>query len=177
MPNINDHFEIEGPMTLDELRTLVADSTVGDWRRIRKSGPTYRDRFGPWSSPADGTLGVDHDSHVELAVYRPDIDLTIAYGMAEDQADRDLSFAWSDSFPDSKIREISLVDFFWRGSLVDRLNYVYVDGGRGILPLGDGHQGLRITGYELAVARLLSDIGDYGEFERYYSSVPFELQD
>lgn len=164
-------------MTLDELRTLVADSTASDWHRILKIGPTYRDRFGSWSSPADGTSGVDHDSHVELAVYRPDIDLTIAYGMAENQHDRDLSFEWSENFPDSKIREISLVDFFWRGSLVDRLNYVHVDGARGILPFGGGHQGLRITQYELTVARLLSDIGDYREFDRYYSSVPFELQD
>lgn len=90
-------------MTLDELRTLVADSTASDWHRILKIGPTYRDRFGSWSSPADGA--------------------------------------------------------------------------RGILPLGGGHQGLRITQYELTVARLLSDIGDYREFDRYYSSVPFELQD
>lgn len=164
-------------MTLDELRTLVADSTADDWHRILKIGPTYRDRFGSWSSPANGTSGVDHDSHVELAVYGPDIDLTIAYGMAENQDDRDLKFEWSENFPDSKIREISLVDFFWRGSLVDRLNYVHVDGARGILPLGGGHQGLRITRYELTVARLLSDIGDYREFDRYYSSVPFELQD
>ncbi|MGV0838071.1 hypothetical protein [Mycolicibacterium thermoresistibile] len=163
-------------MTLDELRTLVADSTASDWHRILKIGPTYRDRFGAWSGPGD-TSGIDHDTQVEVAVYRQDLDLTIAYGMAESQHDRDLKFEWSENFPDSTIREISLVDFFWRGSLVDRLNYVHVDGARGILPLGGGHQGLRITQHELAVARLLNDIGDYPEFDRYYSSVPFELQD
>lgn len=57
------------------------------------------------------------------------------------------------------------------------MNYVYVDGGRGIVPLGSGHQGLRITQYGLAVARLLSGIAEYDEFDRYYSSVPYELQD
>lgn len=78
----------------------------------------------------------------------------------------------------SNIREISIADIFWRGSLVDRVNYVYVDGGRGIVPLGRGNQGLSITQYELAVARLLSGIADYQEFDRYYySSVPFEMQD
>ncbi|MEN2511145.1 hypothetical protein [Gordonia polyisoprenivorans] len=163
-------------MPLNELRTQVAASTASDWQRILKIGPTYRDRFGAWSTPADGTLGIDHDRHGEAAMCRPDIDLTIAYGTAEIQHDRGLKFEWSKNFPDSNIREISLVDFCWRGSLVDRLNYAYVDGGRGIVPLGGGPQGLQITQYELAVARLLSGVGDY-EFDRYHSSVPFELQD
>lgn len=138
---------------------------------------TYRDRFGSWSSPADNTSGIDQDSHSEVAVYRPDIDLTVAYGMPNSQHEHKLKFEWSDNFPDSEIREISIADFFWRGSLVDRVNYVYVDGGRGILPLGGGHQGLRITQYGLAVARLLSGVAEYCEFDRYYSSVPYELQD
>lgn len=164
-------------MTLDELRTIIAGSTSRDWSRIKAMGPTYRDRFGSWSSPADGTSGIDHDSHAELAVYRPDIDLTIAYGMPESQNDHSLSFKWSEAFPDSAIREISIADIFWRGSLVDRVNFVYVDGGRGIVPIGGGHQGLRITQYDLAVARLLSGITDYHEWDRYFGAVPYELQD
>lgn len=164
-------------MTLDELRNLITDSTAYDWHRITKIGPTYRDRFGAWSSPASNTSGLEHDTHPDVAVYRPDIDLTIAYGMAEDKHERSLNFEWSHKFADSDIWQISLVDFFWGGSLVDRLNYVHVDGARGILPLGSGHQGLQITRYELAVARLLSDIADHREFDRYYSQVPFEIQD
>ena len=69
-----------------------------------------------------------------------------------------------------------VADIFWRGSLVDRVNYVYVDGGGAIVPLGRDNQGLRINQYELAVARLLSGIADYQEFDQYYSSVPFEMQ-
>lgn len=164
-------------MRLDELRTLVSESSEGDWHRIAKVGPTYRDRFESWSSPADGTSGVEHDGHTEVAIYRPDVDLAIAYGMPESRHDRDLAFKWASTFPDSNINEIKLIDFFWRGSLVDRLNYVYIDGARGILPLGGGHQGLLITHYELTVARLLSDLGNHTEFDRYYDSVPFELQD
>ncbi|UGT97752.1 hypothetical protein LTQ55_03710 [Mycobacterium intracellulare] len=164
-------------MTLDDLRTITVSSTRRDWSRIKAAGPTCRDRFGSWSSAADGTSGVEHDSHTEVAAYRPYIDLTIAYGMPESQHDRNLSFAGSDNFPDSNIREISIADIFWRGSLVDRVNYVCVDGGRGIAPLGRGNQGLSITQYALAVARLLSGIADYREFDRYYSSVSFEMQD
>lgn len=62
--------------------------------------------------------------------------------MPENQHERKLSFAWSESFPDTEIREISIADVFWRGSFADRINYVYVDGARGLLPLGGGHQGL-----------------------------------
>ena len=47
-------------MRLDELQTLIASSRPAEWRRIKLSGPTYRDRFGAWSSPADGTSGIDH---------------------------------------------------------------------------------------------------------------------
>lgn len=164
-------------MTFDELRTLIANSHARDWQRIKQTGPTYRDRFGAWSSPADGTSGLDHDTHAELAVYRPDIDLTIAYGMPQSQHGHSLTFKWSEAFPDSEIREISIADIFWRGSLVDRVNYVYVDGGRGIVPIGGGHQGLRINQYQLVVARLLSGIADYDDWDRYFGAVPYELQD
>ena len=110
-------------MRLDELQTTIANSHPDEWQRIKSTGPTYRDRFSSRSSPANNTSGIDHDSHVEVAVYRPDIDLTIAYGMSEGLHDHNLKFAWSENFADSKVREISIVDIFWRGSLVDRLNY------------------------------------------------------
>ncbi|MGW5456244.1 hypothetical protein [Nocardia sp. NPDC003979] len=163
-------------MRLDELRTIIASSAPSDWHRITNLGPTYRDRFGAWTGPNDSS-GLEHDTHSEIAVYRPDIDLTIAYGMSESQRDQSLAFEWSESFPDSQIREISLADFFWRGSLVDRVNYVYVDGARAILPLGSGHQGLKITRYDLAVAGLLDRVSGHDEFDRYFSLVPYELQD
>jgi hypothetical protein len=163
-------------MTLDELRNIIINSTPTDWSRITAMGPTYRDRFGSWTGPGDKS-GIDHDSHAEVAVYRPDIDLTLAYGMPESQHERSLSFAWSENFPDSEIREISIADVFWRGSLVDRINYVYVDGARGLLPLSEGHQGLRITQHGFAVARLLDRLSGHSEFDRYFSSVPYEVQD
>jgi hypothetical protein len=56
-------------MTLDELRTIIISSTSRDWSRITAAGPTYRDRFGSWSSPADGTSGVEHADYQELDRY------------------------------------------------------------------------------------------------------------
>jgi hypothetical protein len=166
-------------LNFNELRRTIINSDSSEWHRILRLGPTYRDRFGSWSSPSEGTSGIDTDSHSIVVVYKPDIDLTIAYGMSESMhSSRDeLTFKWSEAFPDKSIREISLVDVFWRGSLVDRVNYAYVDGARGILPLGEGHQGLRITRYDYSVARLLDELEGHREFERYYNAVPYEYAD
>ena len=164
-------------MDFAQLRETITTSDPSEWHRITNQGPTYRDRFSSWSSPANGTSGIDVDNHSYVAVYKPDIDLTIAYGMSESSRDQELSFKWSDAFPDKKIHEISIADVFWRGSLVDRVNFVHVDGGRCILPLGDGHQGLRITRYDYAVARLLDELEGGNRFEEYYGRVAFEVTD
>ncbi len=109
-----------------------------------------------------------------MAVYQPDIDLTIAYGMSAPGAPTRPSFQWA-TFPDPEV-SIHIADVFWRGSLVDRVDFVYVDGGRCILPLGDGHQGLRITRYEYTIARLLDSLESGDRFEEYYHGVPYEYQ-
>lgn len=43
-----------------------------------------------------------------VGVYRPNIDLTIAYGMAENQHDRDMTLLVRE-FPDSKVRQTVLL--------------------------------------------------------------------
>lgn len=165
-------------MDYEELRKTISESDASEWHWINRQGPTYRNRFSSWSSPANDTSGIDTDSHSSVAVYKPDIDLTIAYGMRESlHHNEKLNFEWSEAFADSKISEISIADVFWRGSLVDRVNFVYVDGGRCILPLGEGHQGLRITHYDYAVARLLDTFEGPNYFQDYYNRVAFEVTD
>lgn len=161
-------------MNLGELRDTIANSGTADWRRI-EGGPVYRDRFVHWESPANGTSGIEVHSHSSAAVYQPDIDLTLAYGMDAPGATRQPSFTWA-TFPDPDV-SIHIADVFWRGALVDRVDFVYVDGGRCILPIGDGHQGLRITRYGYAVARLLDSLENGDRFEEYCSGVPYEYQD
>lgn len=164
-------------VNLIELRQIIIDSSPDDWHKIYRQGPTYRDRFGEWSSPANGTSGLNHDSHVSTVVFINDIDLTISYGMSETHRDgsSSLDFKWSENFADKKIHQISLADIFWRGSLVDRVNFVNVDGARAVLPLGDGNQGLRITAFEQSVARLLDWIEGNRQFESYYDRVDYEV--
>lgn len=161
-------------MQFDELRTLITASRNSDWHRIR-SGPTYRDSFATWSSPADGSAGCEVHGHTYVAVYKPDIDITIAFGRESGLMSRDLKFGWAE-FPDPKV-SMHDADVFWRGSLVDRVNFVYVDGGRCALPLGLGHQGLEITRHEFAVARLIDALESGDRFDTYASGVPYEFVD
>lgn len=164
-------------MKFDELRQTIVDSHPSDWYPLNRSGPTYRDRFTYWTD-SDGVSGLIHDSHSSVAIFKPDIDITLAYGMGHEVRDGHeptLSFEWSKKFPDGEIREIVLADVFWRNSLIDRINYVYADGGRVLLPLGFGHQGLKISKFEYLLTRLLDRISGHDEFDYYFRRVPYDL--
>ena len=68
-------------------------------------------------------------------------------------------------------------DIFWRGSLVDRIHYALVDGARGILPMGQGRDGLKITGWERDAAKLLHYLkgGNFGTFDEFFDRVTFQV--
>ena len=161
--------------TLQEIRDLVRRSAPGDWHQIGE-GPTYRSRFA-YSKGPRGHWRLEEDSHHAVVVYVPDVDLTIAYGLDFDPWGSDApEFEWPKVFPDKSVH-IGLADIFWRGSLVDRVAYVLVDGGRGTLPIGGGKNGLMVTSWQRDVARLLHDVkgAGSGSFEEFFSRVPFEV--
>lgn len=162
--------------TLHEIRNLVRTSSSTDWHII-EDGPTYRNRFASSTGPGD-QWRLEEDSHHTVLVYIPDVDLTIAYGMTFDLrgSGPTREFEWSKVFPDPSV-EIDMADVFWRGSLIDRVDYAYVDGARGIVPMGGGHQGLKVTSYERDVARLLHSLrsGGFGTFERFFDRIPFQV--
>jgi hypothetical protein len=158
-----------------EIRDLVRQSEATNWHKI-EDGPTYRSRFESSTGPEQWRL--EEDSHGTVAVYMPDVDLTIAYGMELYPAVRDREFDWSINFHDISV-QLCFTDIFWSGSLVDRVIYALVDGARGVLPFGQGPEGLRVTTYERDVARLLHNIGGtgFGSFDSFFTRVPFELSD
>ena len=164
--------------SLEDIRGYVRNSGPDDWHVIEE-GPTYRNRFVNSVGPGE-QWRLDEDSHHTVLVYTPDVDLTIAYGMTFDIRDSGPSrkFEWSSVFPDSAV-EIDMADIFWRGSLVDRVDYAYVDGARGIVPMGGGHQGLKVTSYERDVARLLHSLkgGQFGSFDEFFGQIPFEVSE
>jgi hypothetical protein len=81
-------------------------------------------------------------------------------------------FEWAD-FPDPEIRTC-IADIFWRGALVDRVDYIIVDGHRCNLPIGGGHQGLEITKYDYTIARILDHLESGDRFDQYYGGIPYE---
>jgi hypothetical protein len=164
-------------MQFYELRGLIQKSDASEWHRVDE-GPTYRYRFAAYYESGGENYRLEQDSHGDAAVYIPDIDLTIAWGMDEefthisDFGPMDKTLKWAEAFPDSTWK-ISRADIFWRGSLVDRADYIAVDGFRAYLPIGGGHDGLAITDFDYDMARLIDGFVGHSEFKSYYDRVPY----
>jgi len=166
-------------MNFWELRGTIQKSDSSEWRRI-DSGVTYRDRFVTCYGPGRNHR-LEHDSHTDVAVYIPDVDLTIAYGMdnelsrIDDYGHSDSALDWTKVFP-GKHWKVLVADIFWRGSLVDRVAYIAVDDYRAYLPIGGWHDGLDIDEFQHDVARLIDGIAGHREFKAYYDRVPYRTK-
>jgi hypothetical protein len=109
-------------MRHDELTGMVVESRRDDWEPLEQ-GPYYADGFWMESSGNEHRLGTKW--HDWLAVYKPDVDLRLAWGMTHrDDYQLPEPFIW----PNRKIY-LDFVDAFWRGSLVARWRVLNVDGG------------------------------------------------
>ena len=148
-------------MRYDEIRQTITASSPDDWAVVAADGLTFLARFGEVRSRAQHWL--ETDSHICLAVYKADIDLRLAWGLAIGTG---LEFDGF-NFADSSITR-QAVDGLWRGALVTRWYVLSVDGHRCYLPdphpahaeTGEGVRGsgtLRWTAKasEIALARLL----------------------
>lgn len=173
-------------MTLDELRTLIIDSTrERDWHDVAVG--TY---FADVPLGNEGT----YEWHESLIVYRHDVNLTIQWGMRSRLLSHVTKSAdlWRANavFPDPSAIPVH-ADIFWAGSLVDRVQLVFVDGARALLPVGDQRalnwnsaDTLRppkdveweysATRFEVALARLL-DNGH--EFDSYFRRIGMVVKD
>lgn len=167
-------------MTFDEFRTLIAKSDPADWRSVPEQGPTYRVALAASTGPQPG-IDLDVNEHHTIAVYTPDIDVTVAFGLPYDfeHSDgggrRERTFDWSNAFPDSEV-DLRVADFFYRGSLVDRVVYVLVDGARAALPWAREYDGLKVDPHDFAVARLVHSVSDASEnFDEYFRRAGFIL--
>jgi hypothetical protein len=122
---------------LGELRDIIEASEGSDWNNIPcwggGSGPSYRERVSSEGQPGNAVVV---EAHSNVCSYEPDLDITVAFGFNPHGDDGDLTFGIEDKLGVEKgsISKI-LVDVFYRGALVDRSYLLYVDGGRGLLPL------------------------------------------
>jgi hypothetical protein len=165
-------------MTLDELLETVARSNRSDWRMEScwgaRSGPSYRDHF---SEGLDGEVVVD--SHSNIAAYKPDLSITIAWGL--DCSDN-FGEEWTKNFTTPEASS-SYLDFFYNNALVFRDVFVTVDGARARLPVPKiewDSDRKNITGYTVPlrrykIIRLLDSMEKISEFDYYFEQSEFTL--
>ena len=120
------------PLSFWQLQQTIIDSTEDDWHHIGcwgGGGPSFREssdgRFYP---------------HL-VAAYMPDPSLTLAWGVNIDGDDSTMErrTSWSEEFPDGRMTA-HYCDVFWYGSLIERVAYYNVDGGRHMIPEFDGDE-------------------------------------
>jgi len=129
-------------MDINNYIQAIIQSTGNDWHNIpcwgHGSGPSYKDHFEFYNIFNGQQNVILLKSHGNRATYKPDIKISIAWGLDNsfDEDDRQkITESWATSFPDKSGASISLVDFFYNDSLVFRKLYGTVDGGRCKLPL------------------------------------------
>jgi hypothetical protein len=149
-------------MTLQELIERIVMSQPGDWHVVA-GHPTYRDEL--IENEGNGNHWISIVSHHTTAAFRPDVSITMAWGLGEN---KDFREPWANKFPDPHAAS-AYADVFYNGALVYRTLYVLVDGGRCSLPLPDQRQ--EPGGVAEAYAQfvhLLDRLTGGGEFARYF---------
>lgn len=137
---------------------LIADRTSDAWYRIPDDGPYFHYRH-TWGGGPDGEFSYVIGEHRSQAVCREQPSLTMAWGLDVDDSNgrRERRFDWATDFPDETVR-LLWADFFWNGSLIDRVTLASIDGGRGTIPLPSYRK--EVTHFEAAVALLVDGMED-----------------
>lgn len=174
--------------SLDEIREMVMKSNLEeDWHTIGcwggGSGPSFLDQFAQVNQYVDGEpiASIEHDAHGLIGVYRPAVELRVAYGLDID--DRAQLHFDGLHFADESVTG-KIIDFFWNGALVDRVHTISVDGGRAVLPRPSGREdeveeapGLyTVTGWEYSAARLAHSLERVPDsFDQYFDQAGFKV--
>jgi hypothetical protein len=156
-------------MTLDEIRSIVADTTAAHWHVLSGDAPTYLNRFGEIRGADEHWL--QHSEHDARAVLRRDLDVGLAWGM-EDRSSggESLEPDWT-STTLARRATASVVDVLYRGQPVDREVYAVIDNGHGLVPwprarfAGDAAladvkpEALEVSSWQRDLVMLLRDLG------------------
>ena len=122
-------------MTFDELISIVTDSSPEDWHRVHRSGgPLFLYEVAPITAGDDRLVDMSYERHECLAVYRPDVAISLAWGLSHN---RDFKEDWAVKFPDPHASS-DYLDIRLNSQIVFRDILVAVDGGRCCLPLPRG---------------------------------------
>jgi hypothetical protein len=116
-------------MNLDEIRSIVADTTAAHWHVLSGDAPTYLNRFAEVRGADEHWL-----EHEARAVLRRDLDVGLAWGM-EDRSSggESLEPDWT-STTLARRATASVVEVLYRGQPVDREVYAVIDNAHGLVP-------------------------------------------
>lgn len=125
-------------MTFDELLETFISSHKQEWHCMASwghgSGPSYRDQF-IFSQMYEGESNVlEHREHSNMASYKPNLSITIAWGIQVGDKDDNVDRDWATNNPDKDGGKSNYLDFFYNNALVFRTSYCTVDGGRCEIP-------------------------------------------
>ena len=158
-------------MTLQELIERIKMSSPGDWHKIG-GFPSYRDKFTLHSN-ADSRW-VEVEPHDVVAVYKPDVSITMAWGLT---VHADFQEPWANEFPDRRASS-HYVDIFFNSALVFREMYVSVDGGRAYLPLPRRAEAHVIPADYARFVCLLNALSFHvSQWDRYFTQAKFTVID
>ena len=124
-------------MNLYALRETIEASETSDWQLILDEGGSFF-RYKLTPEPTDSGLVLDATAHTNHAVLINDLDISISWGLdpyeSSIRPDRQLSFPWVQGMMDDSTF-VLLVDVFYRGTLVERVPCVGVDGSNAFIPV------------------------------------------
>ena len=165
-------------MTLTEIMDTIISSSKEDWHSITcwgaMSGPSYRDKFEFYYKYEESPNVLHAVSHGMVASYKPDLSITLAWGLT---ANNDFREPWANKFPDPKASS-HYADIFFNNALVYRVPYVVVDGGRAKLPIPKSPTDLLIPSAYSALIELLDEIETYtSQYDQYFSLAGFKTID
>lgn len=171
-------------MTLDQLIDTFVSSHRSDWFVMHcwggGSGPSYRNRF-EFNQVFNGQPNVLlHSAHGMTASYKPDLQITIAWGLEHDtDDDTKITDEWTQKFPDKSGAKLRFLDFFYSSALVLRVLYANVDGGRCVLPVptGAGTGAWNVESRYAEVVRKLDEVRGDTNFEQYMSNSGIQTTD
>ncbi len=123
-------------MTLQELWSVILESSREDWHFIGSDEPSF------------------HDSHHSTAVYIPNISITLAWGL---KWQREYQAEWCQNFP-SKGAHGGFADVFFNNALVYRTPYIWVDGIFFPNPRS-GDKGLEVNKQACTFMKLIESMG------------------
>ncbi len=151
-------------MNLRDLLEIVSGSSVGDWTILFR--PTFRHRIVE-TRTADGSRDrLLADEHLVAFSYRPNLAISMAYGLVEQGA---YELPATNPFASDNARTRYL-DIFLEGRLVHRETVVAVDRHRCLLPMPrDWNPPIAIPVMQYSLVRLIHNLaGPPTDFDEYF---------